>query len=315
MKSLYQIVNIFFLFLYLLPLSSFGASISQISTKEYLVAFSPEVFLETGESCQGVRVSDGYIATSEECRKKIKQQLANDDIQVVDDYNIPIGEISESIRDSVDDNFQMKVPIFYDETRVNPEYLEVHDFNSDTSYVYSYSMNDNGSLIQVPAHLISSNPSDSQEIYFISNPGNHLSGKVFFDAENNIVCISSANGQCNPLPKKHRLKKRSEDDFVRDDENDSGSGISTTTYIIIGAALVGVGVLSNLACLSAINIRACAKGMPLKVLWSALLSCGYCKSPHTDYCLLCGWPGVAWSWIGAYQPATEDRLPVFSNME
>ena len=297
--------------LLLIPLSSFGVSLGKISTKKHLITFSPDIVLKSGESCQGVRLSDEYIATSPECFQKIRELSTASDIQVMNESNLPIGELEEDVENEANNHFGMKLPITYHEESINPEYPAIRSFSPDISGAYTYLPDDDGSLHQASINLIPIVTESNDQTYLLFDDELSSSGRPVFDTDNKIICISSRNHQCIPLPQAIR-SKRDNNNQVGEDENQNSSTL--TTYVIIGGVILGAAVLANLACLGGIHARACAKGMPLKVLWSALIHFTYCKSPHTDYCLLCGWPGVAWSWIGAYQEDSQfDPLIIRQN--
>ena len=99
-KKIHLPLSCLLLFSYCLEAESFNpgsidANISKKSAQEFLVSFSPAITLESGESCWGVRVSDGYIATSSDCGEEMKNRSASDVIRILDLYDLPVGEVTE----------------------------------------------------------------------------------------------------------------------------------------------------------------------------------------------------------------------------
>ena len=284
-----------------LDLSSLDTDSSEQSTEEFLVTFSPEIILESGEACLGVRVNDSYIATSPTCSEEIRNWSASDTLQITDLYDLPLAERVKAVDNSSVKNTEMLVPVQFYDKNSHHQHAAIRTTHPEVQSVYSYSYDNYGLLQKTPVNLIARTTADKHLSYFLFSERIPLPGTPVFDSNHNIVCIVSTENQCETLSAPRR-SKRWADHVKRDTENEGSSSGNTLTYIIAGAAAGGVVILTNLACCGGLHIRAYMKGMPMKVLWSALASCSYCVDPHTNYCFVAGWWGVACSWVSAYKP-------------
>ena len=74
-----------------------GMAVAEIETpvdvEENLIRFLPEIYLDSGKECQGVRVADRLIATSPECSGAISERLEEKTIRGIDFTGSSIGVI------------------------------------------------------------------------------------------------------------------------------------------------------------------------------------------------------------------------------
>ncbi|MGI9277389.1 MAG: hypothetical protein ACR2PT_21395 [Endozoicomonas sp.] len=196
MKAICQLINML-VFLFLIPQLSFGTGAKNYSTIEYLVDFLPEIFLDSGERCHGVRIDDEHILTSMECSQGIREKLKDSTVQVLDEFDTPVGEIKNEPAGNAP--LEMRVPLSNQSDNVYKQYPEIRNVESEISGSYTYLTNSNGSQVQVAANLMSKEVKGQESSYVLFGIDDLTSGKPVFDANHNLVCIASANKQCIPL--------------------------------------------------------------------------------------------------------------------
>ena len=225
--------------------------------------------------------------------------------EVIGPNNVPEGVIVEDDSGCAFDHCDMIFRIMADNAGRSASYPALHDDNDLKLPTYADFIATDGSLARAVFSLEFHAEQADQSVYSVSASVALPPGTPVFDLKNNIVCLVSTDNLCHSLPVVPWLRSRRDAGDDNGEGDDSGSQSSSTNIgVVSGIVMFAVAVGINIACLGANYCRACSKGMPSSVFWKAVLTLGYCTDPHTNYCFAFGWPGVLWSWVGAYDGTT-----------
>ena len=252
--------------------------------EENIVYFRPEIKLESGSVCQGLRVAQSLASTSADCIRKLHEFDPEKDIGLVDISQNQVATINRGDHlqyANVEADLLLQItPSDHRETVYDIALYHgstVPDRN--TAYYLSGSR-----LIEHPVSFRQPDAQTTTGFLDLEASSNLPPGAPVFNERYELVCVMAENDQCRVLSPGlvHRTRSLQQQDEY---EEVNISTIIESIYGVIPALVVTTLTVSFYIILA---IHAHRKGMPMSVFWPGILLCSYCKGCNGMSCTFCG---------------------------
>lgn len=321
----HKVIDFSLLFL----LTSFGmpATAVPLPIVETVVEFT--LPSESGDlACQGVRVSEGLIATSPLCIRKARE---SDDrqIELFTLQGEPTGVIAEQSEKPSESEMLLQIILDTEpESAALENYPELYKAPSPPEHTFAYTLNENDQLVVHPMTLSLSEPVTEGKFNAFSEM-DLPSGVPVFDADNRLVCLLTSQHDCLALNlEPEKLFKRA---LTGNDDPTTAYPTATVSPeesavvlgVVLGVPIVSATIATGLFYLAS-YMKAKSMGMPGGVFWPGILSlqyCAHCNSQSAIFavlgflcCPICLCPISAYmavsNWVADYAGAGAESAPI-----
>ena len=242
--------------------------------EENVVYFNPEIKLESGAVCQGIRVAPSLATTSANCILKIHELSPEIDIGLVDMNHNQIATVERG--DSLNQYANVKTDLLL---LITPsDYKEtVYDValysgsavpDQNTAYYLSGSR-----LIE---HPVTFRQPDAQTVTVfldLETKSNLPPGTPVFNERYELVCMMTESNQCRVFSPDLIHKTRN----LQQNE-DEGFDEAGLFYGIYGAVAAVVITTLTASFYLVLAVQAHRKGIPMSAFWRGICSCSYCSA-------------------------------------